>query len=66
MKGHGEWERCLKVGEKPISLQSSEGARRRSWETTGSQSHLCPLEGDGTAYSECHLLASGRKEGDQE
>jgi len=28
-------ERCLSTGGKPVSLQSSKLARRRSWETIG-------------------------------
>lgn len=35
LKGHGEKERCLRAGGKLVWLQSSERARRRSWETAG-------------------------------
>lgn len=35
LKGHGEHESCLRTGGKPMSLQYSKGARRRTQGTTG-------------------------------
>ncbi|XP_064358200.1 tRNA methyltransferase 10 homolog B isoform X3 [Dromaius novaehollandiae] len=40
--GHGEQQRCLRTGRKPVSLQSSERARRRTRELQASQPHLDP------------------------
>jgi len=35
LKGPGEQERCPRTGEKPMSLQSSKIARKRTQGTTG-------------------------------
>lgn len=42
MEGHGEENRHQKTEGKSKSLQSSEGTRRRTWETTGQSTAYLP------------------------
>ncbi|PKU36831.1 rna-directed dna polymerase from mobile element jockey-like [Limosa lapponica baueri] len=44
LKGPGEQARCPRNGGKPMSLQSSKRARRRTWETTGQSASPPSLE----------------------
>lgn len=65
MEGHGEQERCLKTGGKPVLPQSSKRARR-SRKATSQTASLLSLESEETTYSEFHLQKNGRKKGYQE
>jgi len=51
LNGPGEQEKCLRTEGKPVSLQSSKRARRRTQGTTGRSA----CKTDGTALSGCHL-----------
>lgn len=53
-----------KANVNPIFIKEQEEGGARKLYT--SQPHLCPREGDGTAFSGCHLQATGRTEGCQE
>jgi len=64
-RGPGGQERCPRTGERPLSLQSSKRARRRTHGTTGRQPYLHPRKDDGTTRSESHHQAIRGKQSSQ-
>jgi len=58
MIGHGEWERYLRAGGKPMSLQSSKRARKRSQEPQ----MVSFTSVSGKEMEGCHLQANGKED----